>query len=402
MMKSITSTPVYINPKIILWARNRIGMSQKELSFETGIALAQIEAMESGTNPDAKSARKLAKALKIPFGFLFLKQPPIHDVRLPDLRTVNGHIPQSLSSTFIEQLTEVAIKQEWYRANQQQLGARPLSFVGKFSIHSDLALIADDMTRTLGLNEVDRGQFPNWSQFLDSLMQISDSLGVLLMRSGVAGNNPHAPLSIEEFRGFAISDTLAPVVFINGNDAIAAQTFTLAHELVHLWVGKTGISNVDFKHRSEQQANEIERFCNRVAAEILVPQATFRAMWNDSYSVDRNIDRLSRHYRVSSLVVLRQALELDKVSPVTYWRTFQEQRDAFSERPTKDKKKGGNFYSTLPFRNSKRLTRSVVQAVQEGTLSHRDAATLLGVRLPTFRELSDRMSGSPHAESALD
>src|SRR5690606_23963375 len=118
--------------------------------------------------------------------------------------------------------------------------------------------------------------------------------GILVMRNGVVGNNTHRPLSVEEFRGFAIADEFAPLIFINGADYLSAQMFTLAHELVHVFVNASGISNLQDTYSSN---NAIERFCNQVAAELLVPEAELRPLHAAIAINGDPTDRLARHFK---------------------------------------------------------------------------------------------------------
>src|SRR5699024_3916533 len=103
---------------------------------------------------------------------------------------------------------------------------------------------------------------------------------IWVMRNGVVGNNTHRPLSVQQFRGFAISDPVVPLIFINGKDAKAAQIFTFAHELAHIWLGSTGISNVLIGETDYGVHSALERKCNKIAAEFLVPEAGFAAQWH--------------------------------------------------------------------------------------------------------------------------
>jgi Zn-dependent peptidase ImmA (M78 family) len=212
---------------------------------------------------------------------------------------------------------------------------------------------------------------------------------VLLIRSGVVGSASRRPLSVKEFRGFVFSDPIAPLVFINGGDSTSAQVFTLAHELVHLWIGKSGVSNPNPKKRSTDEVNDIERFCNKVAAEVLVPHSEFLRRWNDNQPVETNVQTLIRHFRVSTHVILRQAFEQDKISREEYEERIQAEEDRFKAQL---KAKGGSFFRNVPIRNSRILTTSVLDAIQENRVGLRDAATLLGCKVPTLKNVAAELS----------
>jgi Zn-dependent peptidase ImmA (M78 family) len=152
---------------------------------------------------------------------------------------------------------------------------------------------------------------------------------------------------------------------MNGADSTSAQVFTLAHEMVHLWIGKSGISNPNPKKRSTDEANSIERFCNQVAAELLVPHTEFLRRCRDSVAVEDNVKVLVRYFRVSTHVILRQAFEQDKISREEYEERIQIEEDRFKEQQ-EEREGGGNFYRTMRVRNSRILVASVLDAIQEG------------------------------------
>lgn len=383
----------YITPYMIKWARERVGMSEHQLAERMGVTPERVAAWEEGELPQLAVAEDLASNLRVPFGYLFLRKPPVRDIRIPDLRTTRGNVPDHLSPEFVVHLSNVLLKQEWFREYAREKGGKRLPYVGRFTINANPDIVAEDITQTLNLQEDLRYQCGSWTEFLRRSTDSAEAVGILVMRSGIAGNNTRLKLSVDEFRGFAISDDLAPLVFINSRDSVAAQIFTLAHELTHIWIGSSGISNPDFKKRSDQQSNSIERFCNKVAAQILVPKASFRKLWKPSVGIHENVYRLAHHFRVSSLVILRQAFELGKLSPPDYWRRFQEETEEALRRADRAKAKpGGNIYRTLPVRNSKKLTGTVIEALQGHRIALREAAALFGVKVPTLKSVIEHLA----------
>ena len=125
--------------------------------------------------------------------------------------------------------------------------------------------------------------------------------------NGIVGNNTHRKLDPEKFRGFVLVDDYAPLVFVNGADSKAAQMFTLAHELAHLWFG----SSAAFDLRELQPADdETERACNRIAAELLAPEHELRDAWTAALQSPNRYQVLARQFKVSELVAARRLLDL--------------------------------------------------------------------------------------------
>jgi len=376
-----------ITGKIVKWARERIGKSQQQIADDlgSGIRAENIDDWEKEkARPDFKKAQKLADSLHVPFGYLFLPEPPANDIRVPDLRTVGSKPITEFSPNLLDQLRNLLLKQEWYRDYVNEQGRKPLDFIGRFSVRSRFEEVAADIREELGITERFRAAASNWEAFLTNFMTSAEAAGVLVIRSGVVASASRRPLSVKEFRGFVISDAMAPLVFINGRDSTSAQVFTLAHELAHLWIGKSGISNPNPRKRSADEVNEIERFCNRVAAELLVPHSEFLRRWRESDTVENNVHTLVRHFRVSTHVILRQAFEQDKLTRDEYEKRIQAEEERFKAQ----KASGGSFYRNIRIRNSRILTASVLDAIHENRVGLRDAATLLGCKVPTLKNVA--------------
>lgn len=214
------------------------------------------------------------------------------------------------------------------------------------------------------------------------------------MVNGVVGSNTHRPLDPEEFRGFALVDPYAPVVFVNGADTLNAQMFTLAHELAHVWLGEPGLSDVTLRTRP---AVEIERWCNTVAAEMLVPLATIRTEYRPRQPLVDELERLATRFRVSTLVILRRIADADFMDRERFFRAFDEERERVREilanRDTGGR--SGNFFNTQPVRVSKRFARALIASTLEGETLRRDALQMLGFKkLSTLNELATRLGVS--------
>lgn len=379
-----------VTPQVIEWARQRYHLAIDTAAEKLKIKPGKLEAWEKGDErPTFRQAQHLAQKLRIPFGYLFLSAPPEEKLPLPDLRIVAGTQPHPPSPDFSDLLNDVLRKQEWYREYQESEGAQPVPFIGSFTLSSSPEIIAVDIRDTLGINDKMRQESENWELFLRDFIQRAESAGVLVLRSGIVGNNTYRKLNVEEFRGFAISDDLAPVVFINGQDAKAAQIFTLAHELAHLWIGESGISNPDYRKRSSQQQHLIDRFCDQAAAETLLPKQDLLYHWQDNKPLQDSLQALAARYRVSEFVVLRRAYEIEKITADDYHTQYQELLADHKRR--KSKKGGGNFYLNLLARNSNTLTITLLVATAEGRVSHRDTARLLNVKVKTLPAIQNEL-----------
>ncbi len=390
-----TSDIAYISAPVVRWARVRAGLSPEELaSHLKSVNASQVEAWEHGDSfPTFSQAEKLAEKLRLPFAILFMSKPPEVKLPIPDLRTVAHTSRQKPSLEFFDVITDAFLRQRWYREYQEQRKAPAMPFVGSFRVGHDPNTVAEDMRRQLGINDELRTESTTWQQFFVSFVQRTEQLGVLVMRSGVVRHNPTRTLEVEEFRGFAISDELAPLVFINSRDARAAQIFTLAHELAHIWIGASGISNPILKKRTRELPNEIERFCNQTAAQLLIPASDLESHWSDQKTVSENVRTLANYYRVSTMVALRRAYDLEKIGYKMFSQLLDAEYKRFEQPKKEDDEGGGNFWASFSARNSPTFAKAIVSSLRQDKMTYRDAANLLGIRVGTLRNYAGARTG---------
>ncbi|MBX4508247.1 XRE family transcriptional regulator [Klebsiella oxytoca] len=360
----------YINPQIFNWARARAQVSEEDLSHSLGVKLEKVIGWSSGDQkPTFGQAQKLASKLHIPFAFFFLPSPPIDVLPIPDLRTPGNHGLANISVDLKDTIASVVRRQEWYKDYLKDQNAEPLGFIGSYDVNSNPDDVAESIRQTLGLKDLNpRGL--NWEEYQRKIVEGAEAAGILVMRSGIVENNTRRPLSVSEFRGFAISDNHAPVVFVNLRDAPSARLFTLLHELAHLWLGQSGVSSVGaFEDRRE------ERFCNAVAGEFLAPAREVTALWSEDKELNDNVSDIARTFHVSRYVIIRRAFDLGLVSYDTYQDYYRELINQFNNADGG----GGNFYAIAKNKNSALFSKVLLNEALSGKVLLRDAGKLLGI-----------------------
>ena len=347
----------------------------------------KLEAWEDGdAQPTLRQLEDFAHATHVPIGYLFLQEPPVETVPIPDFRTKAGTHVRRPSPDLLETIYLCQQRQEWYRDFARGSGEEGLAYVGSLKAESDIVTAAASIRDTLGFDLERRRALPTWSEALREFIAAADAAGVLVMSSGIVGSNTHRKLDPDEFRGFAMADALAPVVFINGADSRSAQMFTLAHELAHIWAGESAVSDAEAR---TVPAHRIERWCNQVAAELLVPLDVLRQAIVKGEDLQAQMNRLARRFKVSTLVVLRRIHDAGALSRDAFWRAYDAELERLRAVPTGT---GGNFYLSVPVRVSRRFARALVGSTLEGQTLYRDALRMLGFsKMKTFDELGRKL-----------
>ncbi|WP_081612054.1 ImmA/IrrE family metallo-endopeptidase [Janthinobacterium sp. CG3] len=358
---------IELSPAVLDWAASQAGSHVGEVAQKVSKRAAEKIISGQLTYPQVI---KYAKLTGVPLGFLFVDEPPVPRAPpIADFRTVQDSQP--LSRDFFEVFDDIEFKHAWLRERLISEDADPLPFVGKYieklPAPEDLAV---EMRQTIGFNDETRLRLRTPDELFSFLAEACEKIGIFVFKNGIVGNNTSRPLSVVEFRGFAIADPYCPLVFINGADAQAAWVFTLAHELAHIWLGHSGISDAGVAAKNVE-----ERYCNAVAGEFLVPTKRFREVWNEieGASDDVRMDFARRTFKVSKVVIARRAYDLNLISKEVYFAIYRLARNA-----SKDKKStGGDFFRTLAVRNSKNFSAQVSDLAIAGSITLSHAGRLL-------------------------
>lgn len=279
-------------------------------------------------------------------------------------------------------------RQAWLREERVEAETEPLAFIGTAQLDDDPRAIGQEMRRLVGLDQGWAKRVPTWTSAVSELRGAIEELGVMAVINGVVGNNTHRKLDVKEFRGFALSDPHAPLIFVNGSDAKSAQMFTLAHELAHLWLGEAGEGLSGFPDL-RPDGDAVERFCDQAAAEFLVPEVEMREAWPRVAQSNTPFEKLAGHFKVSPVVIGRRAMDLRLVNREEFFSFYRDhtQRE-FTKKQTGT---GGSFYNNQNTRVGALFGLQVIRAAKEGRIGFKEAYDLSGLHGGAFQEYARKL-----------
>jgi Zn-dependent peptidase ImmA (M78 family) len=374
---------ISVKPELLEWACERAGHDVDAFAArfpKLGAWIAQQE------KPTLKQLETFAKVTHTPFGYLFLPEPPAERLPIPDFRTVSGRRELSPSSSLLETVYAMQRRQAWLRDTLVDIGTEPHAFVDSAKLSDPPESVGAEMRRLLGLENGWARSVSTWQEAVGELRRRIEQLGVMAVINGVVENNTHRPLDVGEFRGFAMSDPYAPLVFVNGADAKSAQMFTLAHELAHVWLGAGGISGFDGLF---PRGTDVEVWCDKAAAELLVPEQDLRLRWQEVRRQEDPFVALAKDFKVSPIVAARRALDLRLIGREKFFDFYADYTSR--ERQAKRPSGGGDFYNNQNTRVGEFFTSHVLRAALEGSIGFKQAYELTGLRGGAFQEYASRL-----------
>ena len=377
-------TRVAVNRTVLTWALERSG--------KTAVLqekFPDIQRWQKGERqPTVRQLESLAKATFTPLGYFFLSKPPEDRLPIPHFRTAKDGPIFRPSPHLIEIVHTMERRQAWMREHLIEQGREQLPFVGSASLNDKPHSVAQMMREALGITEEWASKQPNWTGALVELRRRTERAGIIVVVSGIVGNNTQRKISPAEFRGFVLVDGYAPLIFVNGADAKAAQMFTLAHEIAHIWLGKSAA----FDLRNMQPAEDkYEKACNEIAAEFLVPEDGLIKFWPSGSRESGRFAAVARYFKVSELVAARRALDLGLIEGREFFSFCKAYQESELRRAS-GQTEGGDFYATQNLRLGVSFASAVVRAAKEGKLSYREAFQLTGLYGKSFERYAKTLS----------
>ncbi len=380
-----------VNHKILRWARTTAGLDEEQAAKKLGMkdtkktsAVEKLRTLETGDVPPTRSQLvKMAKHYRRPLLTFYLSDVPRIGNRGQDYRTLPGRVETTQEALVDVVIRDIRARQALVRSVlEDEDEAVQLPFISSLQMNDGVDTAIDSLKKYLKwkLNEY-RNQ-PDMDKAFAFLRGKAEEAGVFVLLIDNLGSY-HTTIDVEAFRGFALADDVAPFIAINANDTKGAWCFTLLHELVHIWLGETGISG----NYGEQT---IEKFCNDAASEFLVPMTEIRQLEihnkTDFETAKERIKQFAMRSKVSNTMV---AYKLCRAALITYDR-FKEFKTAFradhlkwkaaQKLKTKEKNGGPDYYVTKKHRVGSGLINLVARMMQGGTITTTKAGRVLGVR----------------------
>ena len=383
------STRVDVTPSVLRWALARAGINED-------VAAHKHRWLADQHKPTFKQLEAFANTTHVPTAMLLLKEPPRETLPIPDMRTHGGTGVREPSGNLLDTIYLCQRRQDWYREFAINEGATPLEFIGFASLDDDPSGVTSHLSRILGTDSDHSRGRP--TDFRRALVKRIEALGVMVMISGIVGNQTRRPLSVDEFCGFALTDPVAPLIFVNNNDAKTAQNFTLVHELAHLFLGHSALSDADAGGGVNHRRGE-ESWCNAVAAQTLLPAPVLSPTWSEQHpNQHTKLDTPARRFAATKEMVFHCLLDCGLLDAETH-RDLHEQiiaaYDDSAPSVGEPKARGGDYYRTTILRMGDRFASALISATLEGRTTYGEAFRLIGTRNPdVIRNFAEQLENA--------
>lgn len=393
-----------INPAILTWARETAGLSLEAAAARLGFATSarststqKLEAFERGeSKPTRNQLLKISATYRRPLTAFYRATPPLRGSRGEDFRTVVGARPKN-EALLDALLRDIRARQDMVRSIlEDDEDVEQLAFVGSMPIDLRTIDAAKTIRMALGIDEdpTMRDVLRRSSdRIFATLRNRVEGLGIFVLLIGNLGSH-HTNIDENVFRGFAIADEIAPFIVINDQDATTAQSFTLLHELVHVFTGSTGVSDAPSTATPRTRLARVERFCNDVASEVLLPQESLPTVagldaLNSAFSA---IGEVAVQRGVSEAMVAYRYWRAGKLDDVIYrqlatsyaarWRAARARRRELHQEGS-----GPTYYAGRKHRLGNPLISLIRRTLRADELTYTKAAQVLGVKSSSVEPL---------------
>jgi len=390
-----------VNYKILQWARETAGLTLEEATKKLNLhqargvsAIDRLTALESGDDEPTRSLlKRMAKQYRRPLLAFYMSSPPRKGDRGQDFRTLPVDHSDADEALLDALIRDIKARQSMVRAMlEDEEDTEPLPFVGSMRMSQGVSTVLSSIQETIKLDIAKFRAEDSPSEAFTLLRNRVEGVGIFVLLIGNLGSY-HTSIDLTTFRGYALSDDIAPFVIINDQDARQAWSFTLLHELVHIWLGQTGVSDL-------KAEISIEKFCNDVASEFLLSKSELKQLdvndRTDLESVQRQIGEFAMNRNLSASMV---AYKLYRMGTIDFdsWKLLSEtfrtmwiaRRNERRIMARDQEFRGPTYYPVRRHRIGKALLELVSSMMRAGAITTSKAGKVLGVKAKNVQTLID-------------
>lgn len=373
-----------MNAELFTWARETAGLDLETAAKALGIKVDKLEAIELGeAEPSRPQLLNMSKVYRRPLVTFYMEKPPARGERGEDFRTLPPDRTQADDAVLDALIRDVRGRQGLVRSlTEDEDEAKPLRFIGSASMKDGTEAVLASIKKALRLDISEYRRQPNSEKAFAYLRSQAENAGIFVLLMGNLGTH-HSAIAVETFRGFAIADRFAPFVVINDQDARTAWSFTLMHEIAHLWLGTSGVSGVSVE-------KAIERFCNEVASAFLLPANELAGLQvsaeTDQARAIELITEFANKRFISRRMVAYALLKSRRIDQATWQRldnalhTLWQKDKALQKAKDRENENGPSYYVVRRHRLGTALLGFVERSMGAGSLTPVKAARVLGVK----------------------
>ncbi|NMY22830.1 XRE family transcriptional regulator [Pseudomonas sp. WS 5410] len=377
-----------INPEVLVWARETAGLSREKAAKALAIGGSKVsgpEMLRRYEDGEKEASRalivKMAGAYRRPLLVFYLPSPPARAERGEDFRTLPEELRIESKGPLDALVRDIYVRQDLVKNVLQDVEeAFPRDYVGSVKVDLEPASISDYLGKLIGFDINEFRRYGKSEEAFSYLRKLIEEMGTFVLLIGNLGSH-HTNIPVEAFRGFALSDKIAPFIVINDQDAPPARSFTLLHEFAHILIGVTGLSG----SRAEQK---IERYCNDIASLLLLPtDDLIKQNWH-AENIDvltQKIAGFAKSINVSSSLVAYRLFTSGAIQQDTWNTLSQKFRELWvaqkaAAKEGRDGSSGPSYYVVKRHKLGGAIVNLVQRTMREGALTATKAGRVLGVK----------------------
>ncbi len=391
MVVVMATIKALVKPVMLRWTRSRAKVKPEDAAKAAGVPVERLHAWEDDKNPDVPTLgqlRALAGKYHFPLAVFYLPETPKDFAPLRDFRRLAHSDDEPISANLAYHIRSAYDRRELALELFQELDNKPQRFPLKATTRDNPENVGRAIREFLNVDSEAQKRAARQGKAFDFWRRRLEENDILVF----VISGPHWSVELEEMRGFSIANRELPVLVVNGKDySQGGKAFTLIHELCHVLLGESAISNGAAENSQLAPASRtVERFCDAVAAATLMPRDLLMSFEEAAETDVREWSDDELRKIGDAIGVSRQALLLRFVTlKRATWDYYKERHEAFEEEYRRLAKEKAALKKPIQIKrhimlmswNGRGFTRLVLRSYYGKRITLNDVSSFLGAKV---------------------